>query len=169
MNGKERGLLVTTRLPPTAVHCEMMTPLGSLGPADVSLGVVYSPVLRCSRRVDQFQCFHSQAPGPSWVEDDQITIGGTPRHHHHRVFPMAGIGARPDLNNHPRDPLEAMYFCVPRRIPLKPDTESFATKGTLGTASRGWLFRSGLAPMPAMALCPATPSSTISPLLSVMN
>lgn len=38
-----------------------------------------------------------------WVEDDQITIGGTPRHHHHRVFPMAGIGARPDLNNHPRD------------------------------------------------------------------
>ncbi|CAI7597372.1 unnamed protein product [Penicillium viridicatum] len=38
-----------------------------------------------------------------WVDDDQLTIGGTPRHHHHRVFPMAGIGARPDLNNHPRD------------------------------------------------------------------
>lgn len=38
-----------------------------------------------------------------WVDDDQKTIGGTPRHHHHRVFPMAGIGARPDLNNHPRD------------------------------------------------------------------
>lgn len=38
-----------------------------------------------------------------WVDDDQITVGGTPRHHHHRVFPMAGIGARPDLHNHPRD------------------------------------------------------------------
>ncbi|CAI7608124.1 unnamed protein product [Penicillium crustosum] len=38
-----------------------------------------------------------------WVDDDQKTIGGTPRHHHHRVFPMAGIGARPDLHNHPRD------------------------------------------------------------------
>jgi hypothetical protein len=53
-----------------------------------------------------------EAPGePSccvehcWIDDDQITVGGTPSrlHHHHRVFPMAGIGARPDLNNHPRD------------------------------------------------------------------
>ncbi|KAJ5551984.1 hypothetical protein N7461_006682 [Penicillium sp. DV-2018c] len=40
-----------------------------------------------------------------WIEDDQVTIGGSPSrlHHHHRVFPMAGIGARLDLNNHPRD------------------------------------------------------------------
>ncbi|CAG7915824.1 unnamed protein product [Penicillium olsonii] len=38
-----------------------------------------------------------------WVDDDQITVGDETRHHHHRVFPMAGIGARPDLNNHPRD------------------------------------------------------------------
>ena len=39
------------------------------------------------------------------VEDDQITVADTisrPQHHH-RVFPMAGVGARPDLNNHPRD------------------------------------------------------------------
>jgi hypothetical protein len=50
-----------------------------------------------------------ETPGSStpreepWIDDDQITVGGTARHHHHRVFPMAGIGARPDLNNHPRD------------------------------------------------------------------
>ncbi|KAJ5614766.1 hypothetical protein N7528_008420 [Penicillium herquei] len=38
------------------------------------------------------------------VDDDQITVADTlARHHHHRVFPMAGVGARPDLNNHPRD------------------------------------------------------------------
>ncbi|KAJ6031721.1 hypothetical protein N7540_002453 [Penicillium herquei] len=38
------------------------------------------------------------------MEDDQITVADTlARHHHHRVFPMAGVGARPDLNNHPRD------------------------------------------------------------------
>jgi hypothetical protein len=45
----------------------------------------------------------SPTPEEPWVDDDQITVGGTVRHHHHRVFPMAGIGARPDLNNHPRD------------------------------------------------------------------
>ena len=53
-----------------------------------------------------------EAPGPSsppsgqiqWVDDDQITVADSQtRHHHHRVFPMAGVGARPDLNNHPRD------------------------------------------------------------------
>ncbi|GLI81137.1 hypothetical protein PoHVEF18_009509 [Penicillium ochrochloron] len=41
-----------------------------------------------------------------WVDDDQITVGDVQaRNHHHRrrVFPMAGVGARPDLNNHPRD------------------------------------------------------------------
>ncbi|KAJ5712034.1 hypothetical protein N7488_006190 [Penicillium malachiteum] len=38
------------------------------------------------------------------VDDDQVTVADTlARHHHHRVFPMAGVGARPDLNNHPRD------------------------------------------------------------------
>lgn len=40
-----------------------------------------------------------------WVDDDQITVGDVQArtHHHRRVFPMAGVGARPDLNNHPRD------------------------------------------------------------------
>lgn len=38
-----------------------------------------------------------------WIDEDQVTIGGTTHRHRHRVFPMAGIGARPDLHNHPRD------------------------------------------------------------------
>ena len=39
-----------------------------------------------------------------WAGDDQITVSEEQRHHHHRrVFHMAGVGARPDLNNHPRD------------------------------------------------------------------
>ncbi|KAJ6121100.1 hypothetical protein N7523_005380 [Penicillium sp. IBT 18751x] len=45
-----------------------------------------------------------------WTDDDQITMNDEQwydRHHHHphnhRVFPMVGVGARPDLNNHPRD------------------------------------------------------------------
>lgn len=44
-----------------------------------------------------------------WVDDDQVTIGSTrTKYHHnhpHRVFPMVGVGARLDLNNHPRDVL----------------------------------------------------------------
>lgn len=45
-----------------------------------------------------------------WLDDDQITVSGTSSrlHHQHRVFPMAGIGARPDLNNHPRDAIPTM-------------------------------------------------------------
>ncbi|KAJ5764871.1 hypothetical protein N7520_004430 [Penicillium odoratum] len=40
----------------------------------------------------------------TWDDGDQITIADTVAHrHHHRVFPMVGVGARPDLNNHPRD------------------------------------------------------------------
>lgn len=41
----------------------------------------------------------------NWLDDDQITVADLhPRHHrHHPLFPMAGIGARPDLHNHPRD------------------------------------------------------------------
>lgn len=47
-----------------------------------------------------------------WVGDDQIMIGNVkPRYHHHRVFPMAGVGARKDLNNDPRDvpPNHSLY------------------------------------------------------------
>jgi hypothetical protein len=42
---------------------------------------------------------------PQWTDDDQITVADEQRHHqyHHRIFPMVGVGARPDLNNHPRD------------------------------------------------------------------
>lgn len=39
-----------------------------------------------------------------WLDDDQVTVSDTQRHHHHHgVFSMTGVGARPDLNNHPRD------------------------------------------------------------------
>ncbi|EKV18900.1 Potassium transporter, putative [Penicillium digitatum PHI26] len=73
-----------------------------------------------------------------WMEDDQKTIGGTPRHHHHRVFPMAGIGARPDLHNHPRD-------AVPN-VPLVVEDSVSGFKGILrGTqkymASKGLVSR----------------------------
>ncbi|OJJ34811.1 hypothetical protein ASPWEDRAFT_110834 [Aspergillus wentii DTO 134E9] len=76
-----------------------------------------------------------------WVEDDdQITIGGTKarQHHHHRVFPMTGVGARHDLNNHPQD--------VPPNLPLAKDTELSGLKGMLrGTqkyfASKGLISR----------------------------
>ncbi|OJJ45738.1 hypothetical protein ASPZODRAFT_152742 [Penicilliopsis zonata CBS 506.65] len=41
-----------------------------------------------------------------WVDDDQVTVNNLkPRNYHnnHRIFPMAGVGARPGLNNHPKD------------------------------------------------------------------
>lgn len=59
-----------------------------------------------------------------WVGDDQITIGNVkPRCHHHRVFPMAGVGARKDLNNDPRD--------VPPNHSLYDETELAGFKGVL--------------------------------------
>ncbi|KAJ5131507.1 uncharacterized protein N7515_007546 [Penicillium bovifimosum] len=72
-----------------------------------------------------------------WIDDDQVTVGGTPRLHHHRVFPMAGIGARPDLNNHPRD-------AVP--VPLSKEDSVSGFKGIIrGTqkymASKGLVSR----------------------------
>ncbi|KAJ5359147.1 uncharacterized protein N7496_011560 [Penicillium cataractarum] len=80
-----------------------------------------------------------------WVDDDQITVGDVQaRHHHHhrRVFPMAGVGARPDLNNHPRD--------VAAPLPLYTDDTSvsgfkgiirgtqkyFSSKGTISRNSQ---------------------------------
>ena len=76
-----------------------------------------------------------------WVEDDQITIGGTPRHHHHRVFPMAGIGARPDLNNHPRDavptvPLVAKNSVSGFRGILRGTQKYMASKGLVSRNSQ---------------------------------
>lgn len=47
----------------------------------------------------------SDDEGIHWVDDDQVTVNDAPRHHHHhhRVFSMVGVGARPDLKNHPHD------------------------------------------------------------------
>ncbi|GAB1199223.1 hypothetical protein APSETT444_008569 [Aspergillus pseudonomiae] len=75
-----------------------------------------------------------------WAEDDQKTIGARTRSHlqHHRVFPMVGVGARPDLNNHPRD-------AIPN-LPLREESEISRLKGMIqGTqkyfASRGVISR----------------------------
>lgn len=75
-----------------------------------------------------------------WDDDDQITIHDPrPEHHHHRrVFPMVGVGARPDLNNHPRD--------VQPNLPPDEEDELSGLKGILrGTqkyfASKGLISR----------------------------
>lgn len=79
-----------------------------------------------------------------WANDDQITISEVrerQHHHHHhhahRVFPMVGVGARLDLNNHPRD--------VPPNLPVHDEDES-GLKGIFrGTqryfASKGFVSR----------------------------
>ncbi|CAI7629852.1 unnamed protein product [Penicillium glandicola] len=74
-----------------------------------------------------------------WVDDDQVTVGGIhSRNHHHRMFPMTGIGARPDLNNHPRDAAPT--------VPLNVEDSVSGFKGILrGTqkymASKGLVSR----------------------------
>ncbi|KAE8419247.1 cation transport protein-domain-containing protein [Aspergillus pseudocaelatus] len=75
-----------------------------------------------------------------WAEDDQITIGARTRLHHqnHRVFPMVGVGARLDLNNHPKDATPNM--------PLREEVDISRLKGMIqGTqkyfASRGFVSR----------------------------
>lgn len=92
----------------------------------------------------------TSAPSPQadddhirWVDDDQITIGGTKsrhnhNHHPHRVFPMVGVGARLDLNNHPRD--------VPPNLPIHEEEELTGLKGIFrGTqkyfSSKGFVSR----------------------------
>lgn len=75
-----------------------------------------------------------------WVDDDQITIGGSqrPRKHTHRIFPMAGVGARPDLDNDPRDILPDPSLYEGMRI-------SFIGSALKGTQkyflSRGFISR----------------------------
>lgn len=67
---------------------------------------------------------------PEWVEDDQITVAEQVRdsHHHHRVFPMVGVGARPDLHNDPRDA---------QQLPLyTEDLSGFGLKGILRDTQR---------------------------------
>lgn len=61
-----------------------------------------------------------------WVDDDQLTIGARLSHHNHhahRVFPMVGVGARLDLNNHPRD--------VTPNLPLYEEEQVGGLKGIL--------------------------------------
>ncbi|KAJ5819105.1 hypothetical protein N7474_004696 [Penicillium riverlandense] len=55
---------------------------------------------------DQIQC----------VDDDQVAVSGIKSrndhdHHQHRVFPMAGVGARPDRKNHPHDTTPKVALC----------------------------------------------------------
>ncbi|KAF3399952.1 Low-affinity potassium transport protein [Penicillium rolfsii] len=79
-----------------------------------------------------------------WVDDDQITVGDAyarHRHHHRRVFPMAGVGARPDLNNHPRDvaplPLHAEDASVSGFKGIIRGTQKyFTSKGTISRNSQ---------------------------------
>ena len=75
-----------------------------------------------------------------WTEDDQITIGARTRshHHNHRVFPVVGVGARLDLNNHPKDAIPNM--------PLREESDISRLKGMIqGTqkyfVSRGFVSR----------------------------
>lgn len=77
------------------------------------------------------------------VEDDQITVADTISrpHHHHRVFPMAGVGARPDLNNHPRDAAPApMYSDETNKSTLmgiiQGTQKYFSSKGLVGRNSQ---------------------------------
>lgn len=65
-----------------------------------------------------------------WADDDQVTIGDARTrqlhhsHHPHPVFPMVGVGARMDLNNHPRD--------VPPNLPFHEKDDDFTgLKGIL--------------------------------------
>ena len=71
-----------------------------------------------------------------WTDDDQITVSDEQRHHHHhhrRVFPMVGVGARPDLNNHPRD-------ATP--LPLFTDkTSGFGLKGLIRGTQKYFLAK----------------------------
>ncbi|KAJ5099970.1 hypothetical protein N7532_006971 [Penicillium argentinense] len=58
-----------------------------------------------------------------WLDDDQITVADIyTRHHRHQLFPMAGVGARPDLHNHPRDA---------NPMPLYAEPTSFRFKGII--------------------------------------
>lgn len=74
-----------------------------------------------------------------WANDDQISISEvrTRQHHAHCVFPMVGVGARLDLNNHPRD--------VPPNLPIHEDDYSGLKRIFRGTqryfASKGFVSR----------------------------
>lgn len=88
-------------------------------------------------KVEESPADPSLSNGHRWLDDDQVTVADSQtRHHQHRVFPMAGVGARMDLNNHPRD----------APLPLYDETSGFGFKGIIrGTqkyfSSRGKISR----------------------------
>lgn len=72
---------------------------------------------QCKTRSHTVTVRESQGMGSNgdqlpWHDDDQITVADTNHHQSHRVFPMVGVGARPDLPNHPRDAIPVPVFAV---------------------------------------------------------
>ncbi|RAL05454.1 putative potassium transporter [Aspergillus ibericus CBS 121593] len=79
-----------------------------------------------------------------WVDDDQVTLGqmkARQNHHHHRVFPMVGVGARLDLNNHPRDATPRLAQSEEDSLPalkgfIKGTQKYFKSKGSIARNSQ---------------------------------
>ncbi|KAJ5673593.1 hypothetical protein N7507_002720 [Penicillium longicatenatum] len=61
--------------------------------------------------IDEAHGLSSHDDHTAWRDSDHITVPDT-HHHHHRVFPMVGVGARPDLNNHPRDAAPVPVYAI---------------------------------------------------------
>ncbi|GKZ40869.1 hypothetical protein AbraIFM66951_006407 [Aspergillus brasiliensis] len=79
-----------------------------------------------------------------WVDDDQVTLShmrARQKHHHRRVFPMVGVGARLDLNNHPRDAAPRMTQNEDADLPalkglIKGTQKYFRSKGSIARNSQ---------------------------------
>lgn len=79
-----------------------------------------------------------------WADDDQATISASSRARtrpHHRVFPMAGVGARPDLRNHPKNALPNSPLYEVKRpsaleSPVKGSKKYFSLKGFISRNSQ---------------------------------
>ena len=87
-------------------------------------------------------CAFSPAETGKWLDDDQITVADAHlrHHHHHRVFPMVGVGARPDLHNHPRDAAPTSFYVRdsvfgPKGIGLN-SAKNFLSKGIISRNSQ---------------------------------
>ncbi|KAJ5901601.1 hypothetical protein N7495_002129 [Penicillium taxi] len=92
---------------------------------------------------EETQVFSDYGNQTEWRDDDEITMADVQRHHHHphRVFPMAGVGARPDLHNHPRDvvpvtpcPEEAPYSGL--KGVIRGTQKYFSSRGLIGRNSQ---------------------------------
>ncbi|KAJ5994838.1 hypothetical protein N7481_001815 [Penicillium waksmanii] len=79
-----------------------------------------------------------------WMDDDQVTVADLHLRHHrqHTLFPMAGIGARPDLQNHPRDVVGPMPLYAEDENPsfkhkmIRGTQKSFFSKGKISRNSQ---------------------------------